>query len=214
MSDLHSRDGIRSAIRTERAVLADEVETLTEAQWATRSLCDRWTVQQVVAHLTAGASVGALRWFASVVGARFDFDLHNERRMSEHVGDTPADTVAGFRAIENSTTSAPGPAAVRLGEIVVHAEDIRRPLGLTRAVPVEVVTVVADLFASGNYTVPSRRTVRGLRLEATDGSFTSGDGPSVTGTTLALTMAMAGRSVFCDDLSGPGVDVLRERIAR
>ena len=33
----------------------------------------------------------------------------------------------------------------------------------------------------------------------------------VSGTTLALTMAMAGRATFCDDLTGPGVPVLRER---
>lgn len=59
--------------------------------------------------------------------------------------------------------------------------------------------------------VTSRSNVRGLRLEATDGPFASGEGPLVNGTTLALIMAMAGRPSYCDDLTGPGVSVLRER---
>jgi hypothetical protein len=48
---------------------------------------------------------------------------------------------------------------------------------------------------------------------ADDGPFATGSGadPLVTGPTLALVMAMAGREAFCDDLSGPGVATLRER---
>jgi hypothetical protein len=36
-------------------------------------------------------------------------------------------------------------------------------------------------------------------------------GPLVTNTTPALTIAMAGRQPTCDDLTSPGVPVLRER---
>jgi hypothetical protein len=35
--------------------------------------------------------------------------------------------------------------------------------------------------------------------------------PLVSGATLALVMAMTGRSVYCDDLDGDGVEILRER---
>ena len=55
--------------------------------------------------------------------------------------------------------------------------------------------------------------MEGLRVEATDGPFAVGDGPLVSGTTLALTMAMAGRYAYCDDLAGPGLSTLRERCA-
>ena len=37
------------------------------------------------------------------------------------------------------------------------------------------------------------------------------DDPLVTGPTLALVLAMAGRAAFCDDLTGPGVATLRDR---
>lgn len=210
MSSL-TRDRLWSAAHAERAALADELAPLDEEQWAHPSLCERWSIEQVVAHLTAAASVGPLRWFASVFGARFDFDLHNDRRLAEHLGATPAQTLELFRAVVTSTTSAPGPAAAWLGEVVVHSEDIRRPLGLVRAVPVEITTAVAEFYARHNFAVPSRAAIAQLRLEATDGPFAVGDGPLVRGTALALTMAMAGRSAYCNELTGPGVPTLRAR---
>src|SRR5258707_7973961 len=86
------RDARWSAIHAERAALADDLAGLDDAQWAQPSLCGRWVVEEVVAHLTAAASIGPLRWLTSVLGARFDFDIHNERRFARHRGATPAET--------------------------------------------------------------------------------------------------------------------------
>lgn len=211
MSDALARASLWSAVHAERAVLADDLAGLDEVQWAQRSLCEQWTVEEVVAHLTAGASIGRLRWFASVLGARFDFDLHNERRLAEHRGANPAETLARFRQIITSTTAPAGHTAAWLGEVVVHAQDIRRPLGIARTPSVEAATEVARFFAKRDFTVASRSAIEGLRLEATDGPFTTGTGPLVSGTTLALAMAMAGRGAYCGDLAGPGVPTLRDR---
>ncbi|MFC4002821.1 maleylpyruvate isomerase family mycothiol-dependent enzyme [Prauserella oleivorans] len=208
-----SRDQLWAAIHTERARLADDLAGLTDEQWARQSLCGRWTVEEVLAHLTAAASTTRLRWIRSVLAARFDFDLHNERRLREHRGATPGETLARFRAVVTSTTAASGHTPAWLGEVVVHGEDIRRPLGLHGSPDVAAVTEVARFFASRDFTVPSRSAVEGLRLAATDGPFESGSGPLVRGTTLALTMAMAGRESFCDDLTGDGVATLRSRCA-
>ncbi|MFC5142985.1 maleylpyruvate isomerase family mycothiol-dependent enzyme [Actinomycetospora rhizophila] len=204
---------VLAATRAERAALADDLADLTDAQWATPSLCGRWTVEDTVAHLTAAASVGPWRWVRSVLGARFDFDLHNDRRLAEHRGATPAETLARFRAIIGSTTSTWGPKQAWLGEVVVHGEDVRRPLGLVRTPPVEVTTEVARFVASRDFTVAGKTMSAGLRLVATDGPFTAGEGPEVTGPTLALVMAMAGRAAHLDALDGPGVATLRERLA-
>jgi hypothetical protein len=59
--------------------------------------------------------------------------------------------------------------------------------------------------------VPSRKRTAGLRLQATDGPFAAGSGPLVSGRTVALIMAMAGRASYCDELDGDGVAVLRSR---
>ena len=209
MSEGASRDALWSAAHAERAALADDLAGLDGAQWAQPSLCGRWVVEEVVAHLTAAASIGPLRWFASVLGARLDFDVHNDRRLAEHRGATPAETLERFRRVITSTTAPLGQTAAFLGEVIVHAQDIRRPLGLPRTPSVDIVTPVACFYARRDFAVPSRSAIKGLRLEATDGSFATGTGPLVSGTTLALTMAMAGRSVYCDDLAGPGVPQLR-----
>lgn len=200
-------------IHAERAALAEDLADLTPGQWATRSLCTDWSVEETVAHLVAGASIGPLRWFRSVIGARGDVDRHNARRLAEHRKDTPAETVAHFRSVVSSTTSPPGPDEVWLGEIVVHGEDVRRPLGLVRVYPQSTLTPLAEFFARQNSTVRSRSCAAGLRLEATDGPFATGpeDAPLAQGPTLALVMAMAGRVAFCDDLDGPGVTTLRAR---
>ncbi|MEU3879629.1 MULTISPECIES: maleylpyruvate isomerase N-terminal domain-containing protein [Streptomyces] len=50
--------------------LAHDLTELSEAQWAKTSLCERWTVEEVVAHLTAGASTRMWRWLLSMLAAR------------------------------------------------------------------------------------------------------------------------------------------------
>ena len=197
----------------ERAALVADLADLTPAQWATRSLCADWTVEETVAHLSAAASTGRLRWLRSAIGARFDFALHNRRRLDEQLGATPAETLAILRSKIDSTVRPMGDDAAWLGEVVVHGADIRRPLGLPGAVPVAASTAVAEFYASRDFAVPSRTAAAGLRLVADDGPFATGaeTDPLVTGPTLALVMAMAGRAAFCDDLSGPGVPTLRER---
>ncbi|WP_030434627.1 maleylpyruvate isomerase family mycothiol-dependent enzyme [Actinoplanes subtropicus] len=209
--EMTTRDPMWPAIHAERAALAADLERLGDAQWAHRSLCGAWTVEQVVAHLTAGASTGRVRWLASIIGARFDAGLHNQRRLAEHLGATPAETLDRFRRILTRTTAPSGHTAAWLGEIVVHGQDIRHPLGLPHTPPVETVEPVARFYASRNFTVAGRTMIEGLRLAATDSTFTAGTGAQVRGTTLALTMAMAGRAAYCDDLTGAGVPTLRKR---
>jgi uncharacterized protein (TIGR03083 family) len=206
-----TREQLWSAIRAERSALAEDLDDLRDEQWSAASLCGGWTIQEVVAHLTAGASIGAIRWLTSILAARGNADRHNARRLAEHIGATPADTLTGFRSVIDSTTAASPHIPAWLGEIVVHAQDIRRPLGIEREPSIEATTAVASFFASRNFTVASKSAIAGLRVEATDGSFAHGSGPLVRGSTIALTMAMAGRSAYCVDLTGPGVPILRNR---
>jgi uncharacterized protein (TIGR03083 family) len=208
---LQTRDDLWSAIHTERAALADDLADLDPAQWATPSLCGDWTVEEVVAHLTAAASIGRFRWIRSMLGARGNPDVHNARRLAEHRGATPAETLARFRAAIPNTVAPSGHTPAWLGEVVVHAQDIRRPLGIARTPSIEATTAVAEFFAGRDFAVASKKAIAGLRVEATDGPFTAGEGPVVRGSTVALVMAMAGRSAYCDDLEGEAVATLRER---
>lgn len=147
-----------------------------------------------------------------MLGARFRPDVHNLRRLQEHLGTTPADTLDRFRAVISSTIAPTSDTAAYLGEVVVHAQDIRRPLGLSRTPRIESLTAVAEFYAGRDFAVPSKTNARGLQLMADDGPFESGAGALVTGPTLALVMAMAGRAAYLDDLRGPGVELLGARL--
>jgi uncharacterized protein (TIGR03083 family) len=191
-------------IHAERAALADDLATLTDQQWKHTTLATEWTVEEVVAHLTAAATTGRWAWLKSIAGAGFDPAVHNNRRLAEHLGPTPAGTLANFRQVIDSTTVPTNNLAAWLGEVVIHGEDIREPLGLRRSYPAEALVVLLEYLASSNFTVPSKARARGLTLLATDLGQWVGSGPEVEGTALDLIMAMAGRPVPVERFSGPG----------
>lgn len=74
-------------------------------------------------------------------------------------------------------------------------------------------TAVARFFASRDFTVASNTAIAGLRVEATDGPFSTGSGDLLRGPTLSLVMGMAGRVAACEDLEGDGAAVLRARLS-
>ncbi len=205
-------DPLWHAVHTERARLAEDLAGLTEAEWSHPTLCDRWDVRHVVAHLTAAATTGRAAWLRSMALAGFRPDVHNERRLREHLGSSPAQTLEAFRSVIGSTVAPTRDTAAWLGEVVVHAEVIRAPLGLAGVADIPALTAVAEFYAARDFAVDSRRIAQGLRLEAGDGPFRHGDGPSVTGPTLSVLMAMAGRASHLSRLRGEGVALLADRI--
>ncbi|GAA3759878.1 maleylpyruvate isomerase family mycothiol-dependent enzyme [Plantactinospora mayteni] len=214
MTDPSPQTDLWKLVYAERAALAADLTGLTDDQWATPSLCAGLSVREVLAHLTAGASLGPLRWLAGVIRCRFDFDRQVAMRLAEQMGASPAETLERFRATVTSTTKPPLPTIAMLGEVIVHGEDIRRPLGIRRDYPIGTVTRLAEYYHGSDLVVLAKGRVGGLRLAATDGPFAAGSGPVVSGRTVALVMAMTGRSDCCDELTGDGVPTLRERCAQ
>jgi uncharacterized protein (TIGR03083 family) len=99
-----------------------------------------------------------------------------------------------------------------LGEIVVHGEDIRRPLGIAHKAPEEALVAVADSYRKSNLLIGAKRRIAGLRLRAADADWTSGDGPEVTGPLSSLVLSMTGRAAALADLTGDGVATLATRM--
>jgi len=200
------------AVADERAALVADLEWLGVVAWRTPSVCDGLCVEEVVAHLTAGASSGPVRWLAGLARCRFDVDRMVDMRLREQLGTSPDETLRRFRDVVHSRTAPSGHVDGWLGEIVVHGEDIRRPLGIGHAYAPEALERVARFYAARDFTVPSKRRTAGLRLEATDGVFTAGEGPPVRGRTVDLVLAMAGRPVALDHLEGPGLPTFAARV--
>ncbi|MCU1646906.1 MAG: actinobacterial protein [Nocardia sp.] len=203
-----------SLVHAERAALASDLANLTDEQWTTQSLCTELTVREVLAHLTAGATLTPVRWLAGVIRCRFDFEKQVAMRLAEHMGTSPADTLDRFRRVVTNTSKPLMPIVAMLGEVIVHGEDIRRPLAIRRDYPIETLTQVAEYYQGSNLPVLTKGRIGGLRLVATDGPFTTGSGLPVSGTTVALIMAMAGRTAYCDELDGDGVTHLQNQGSR
>jgi uncharacterized protein (TIGR03083 family) len=198
-------------IHAERESLAEDLSPLDDAQWQTPSLCAGWPVRDVLGHMTATARMTPARFFTGLAGAGFRFNAMTARDISRETARTPSEQLAEFRTLIPATTSPPGPVEAMLGEAIVHGEDIRRPLGITRDYPQEAVIRVADFFKGSNLLLGSKRRIAGVELRASDAPWSTGSGPEVSGPALSLVLAMTGRAAALNDLSGDGLDTLRSR---
>jgi len=200
------------AIHRERAALADDLAQLDDDQWQTPTLCGDWTVEQTVGHMTAAAATNPVKWMGRFAGTGFRFDALIEKDIAAQTADGPAQTLTRFRAVTGSSGHPPGPVDSWLGETLVHAEDIRRPLGIAHEYPVDASVQLIDFYTRSNLLIGAKKRVAGLTLRTTDAQWSTGSGPEVVGPAMDIVMAMTGRGVALDDLEGDGVGVLRARI--
>jgi uncharacterized protein (TIGR03083 family) len=198
-------------IHDERKALAADLKGRSGEDWATHSLCGDWTVRDVLAHMTSTASLTPPAFFAKMIASGFSFEKVQASGVAANRGSSPADTMARFEAVVDSVKHPPGPVDSWLGETIVHAEDIRRPLKIEHRYPTEAVVRVADFYQGSNLLIGSKRRIEGLTLRATDADWSHGTGPEVSGPILSLVMAMTGRKEPLDDLTGDGVATLRSR---
>jgi len=198
-------------IHAERKALAADLDGIPVRDWDAPSLCDGWTVRDVVAHMTAATKLNAPKFVGRLVGSGFSFERVQRKGIAAERGGSPAETLARFKAQIDSTGRPPGPVETMLGETIVHSEDIRRPLGIQHSYPTDAVVAVADLFKGSNLIIGTKKRIAGLSLQATDVDWRHGDGPAVQGLILDLVMAMTGRKAALGSLSGEGVATLQSR---
>jgi uncharacterized protein (TIGR03083 family) len=194
----------------ERADLADFLATLTPQDWEAPSLCSKWSVKDVVAHVISYEELGAaglLKRFAKgwIVRA-------NEVGVDEFAALSPHQLLEFLRNhLQPRGLTAGFGGMIALVDGTIHHQDIRRSLGRPRSVPADRLERVLGLVP-GNPRLGAGRRIRGLRLRATDIDWAHGRGPDVTGPGEALLMAMSGRPAALADLSGPGLGILAKRL--
>jgi uncharacterized protein (TIGR03083 family) len=200
-----------ATIANERGALAEDLADISGDQWSTQSLCPDWTVHDALAHMTSTAHVTPPAFLWGLAGSGFNFEKFSRKGIDHWRGDSPAQTLQSFRDVQHSHKHPPGPSTTWLGETIVHAEDIRRPLGIRHVYPAEAVRQVLDFYKGSNALIGTKRRIAGVTLRATDTDWTHGSGPEAQGPMLSLMLAGTGRKAALDDLTGEGVAVLSSR---
>lgn len=201
-----------AVVHGERRELVHDLENLTASQWKTPSLCLGWSVHDVLAHLLDSAKTTRLGFVRRMAAARFDFDRDNAFGVAKEGAGGPADTLARFRDAAALTNTPPAAMATRLVEVIVHGEDIRRPLGISRDYPTaHAATALAYQLKTGVGMGGGRERASGWQLVPTDTGTAYGSGPEVRGTAVALLLAVSGRPVTADELTGPGAAAFLQR---
>ena len=198
---------LRSQIAAEQEDFVELLRGLSEEQLATPSLCAGWSVREVAIHvawhihLRPSAYLKDVVQFGAFGGARF------ETKLLEREGARPNTDLIGWLA---------SPAQVNennLGELIVHQQDVRRPLGAERTIASDRLVWALDYCLTrkggGYFGIGggSYKRAHDLRLVATDIGWTGGTGHEVRGPGEAILMAINGRDVG-DELQGPGLEVL------
>jgi hypothetical protein len=193
-------------IASEQAEFAAMLRTLSPGAWSKPSLCSEWSVRDVVIHTAA--------------------HIHDQQQDIKIISHYASGSTGAIVAWLDSPPAEPPEssyqarrrfAEIQRGEVMVHQQDVRRALGISRVIPQERVQGV---LAFGLQPIGSlglafgRERAKGLRLVATDSGWTWGAGREVRGSLEALLMATAGRSVALGDLNGPGVTILAERMQK
>lgn len=196
----------------ERSDLAEFLARLTPEQWEMPSLCERWRVRDVVAHVMSFDGVTLLEILRRVIRARFkDINQIAVDELATHTTDQLLDRLRAHLRPQGLATTFGGRLA--LLDVTIHHQDIRRPLGIPRRIPPERLRLaLADSIRSPE--LPGWHLAHGLRLAPTDLDWSHGYGREINGPAEALLMAVTGRRSAVEELTGPGQPILASRLTR
>jgi uncharacterized protein (TIGR03083 family) len=208
-------DEIWSAIDAHRLRTAELLEQLSDDEWRHRSLCDGWTVRDVVAHLTMQQLgvrellLGAVRHPGGMNRMIRDGARHRAERPKEQL-------VAEIRGMVGSRRHNIGVTCQEtLVDILVHAQDIAMPLGRRLEIDSQAAAVAATRVwsYSGGSKAKVFKQIRleSFRVSATDVTWAVGTGREITGPIVAILLLLTGRLAALPALSGDGVTLLASR---
>lgn len=197
----------------EREDFADLLAGLSPEQWEQPSLCERWRVRDVVAHVLSYDELSRWQLVRRFVKGGLLPGRVNAIGVTEYARRSPEQLSELMRACipPRGLTSGFG-GMIALVDGMIHQQDIRRPLGIGRVIPPKRQETVLN-YALRSPAVRGARRARGVRLVATDLDWVHGSGPEVTGPGEALLMAMAARPDALNQLTGPGKALLAQRIS-
>lgn len=193
----------------ERLALYDILRTLSAQEWEHGSLCSQWRVRDVAAHVISSPQLTLAETVKVLPRAALGYNrmilrdgLRRGRASTEHI-------LADY---ERWAQVRRGPATTThiepLLDVLVHTQDILRPLGRRHRMPVEAAALAANRARLLAGLMGSRRLVRSVTMQATDVPWRRGLGPVIEGPIEELLLLSTGRDADRGAIRGAGVDVL------
>jgi uncharacterized protein (TIGR03083 family) len=162
--------------------------------WDTPSLCDKWLVRHVVAHVTMPARLTPEHFGAELAAAGGDFGALSDTVAARDAALPVADLLDQLRSPGLHRWQPPGGASGALSHAVIHSLDVTIALDRPAVAPPAAVTAVLDQLTGARGTWFGV-DLTGVRLDATDTGWSWGDGRLVRADSGCLVALLSGRTL-------------------
>ena len=174
--------------------LAEVLDGVPSTTWDRPSLCERWRVREVVAHLTTPTRWAPPDFMAEVQADGGDLGRTVDRLAEQDAALDPSDLVAALRDEHLHRWQPPGGGEDgALIHAVIHALDVLVPLDLADGFPAAALLEVLDLLTTGAAASHFGVDVDDLALAANDLEWRFGGGEPVRADAAHLAVMLCGR---------------------
>ncbi len=175
--------------------LADLLTSAPAETWDASSLCEKWQVRHVVAHVTMPARLTPEQFGAEMAAAGGDFTVLSDtvaardasRPLAEHLDDLRSPLLHAWQPPGGGSAGA-------LSHAVIHSLDITVALDLPAVAPDEAVVAVLDQLTAANGALFGLN-LTGVRLEAADTDWSWGSGNVVRANSGPLVALLSDRTL-------------------
>ncbi len=185
----------KSLVADTYAGLARLLEAADPESWDAPSLCERWKVRHVVAHVSMPVALTPQEFGAEMAAAGGDFTTMSDAMAERLAPDTVEEHLARLRSEHLHDWEPPGGgAAGALNHAVIHSLDVTVALDHPAVAPPEALVSVLDQLTSANGSYFGL-DFSGSRFEAEDLDWSWGRGETVRASAASLVALMSGRTL-------------------
>jgi uncharacterized protein (TIGR03083 family) len=175
--------------------LADLLATAPAETWNAPSLCEKWQVRHLVAHVTMPVRLTPEQFGAEMAAAGGDFTVLSDAVAARDASLPVADHLAHLRSPRLHEWQPPGGGPDgALSHAVIHSLDATVALDRPAVAPREAVIAVLNQLTAADGAIFGL-DLTGVRLEATDTDWRWGSGEPVLATSGELAALLGGRTL-------------------
>ncbi|MDM7490348.1 maleylpyruvate isomerase family mycothiol-dependent enzyme [Rhodococcus sp. GXMU-t2271] len=186
---------LQSGVAPTYGGLADLLASVPAETWDAPSLCAKWQVRHVVAHVTMPARLTPGQFGAEMAAAGGDFTVLSDTVAARDAVLPVSEHLAQLRSpLLHSWQPPGGGAAGALSHAVIHSLDVTVALDRPTVAPAEAVVAVLDQLTAANGALFGVDLTE-VRLEADDTDWDWGSGEVVRADSGRLVALLSGRTL-------------------